>query len=220
MSGWPALGVVFESRRARAAAFGYAAAIVAIDYWLIHRGGAYVPRFLLATVAVLVSSHLAMRDPRGPDSLGWRRLPPDERRAWAWAIAITAAAVVVAIAVAVIIARVRGAPLWRVPPLGSVLAYASWPIVVWPIYEEMIYRLALLPAAVAAFGRVAAFAIGAAAFAYLHVLYGNFDPSNAFGSVMLTLVFLRTGSVLLTIGLHAGGNAAIVAANLAMYWFA
>ena len=171
MSGWPALGVVFESRRARAAAFGYAAAIVAIDYWLIHRGGAYVPRFLLATIAVLVSSHLAMRDPRGPDSLGWRRLPPDERRAWAWAIAITAAAVVVAIAVA-------------------------------------------------AFGRVAAFAIGAAAFAYLHVLYGNFDPSNAFGSVMLTLVFLRTGSVLLTIGLHAGGNAAIVAANLAMYWLA
>lgn len=215
---WPAIGAVFAGRRARAAAAAYGLGIVAIDFATI-RHDLILPRWILAPIALFVAMHLAMRDPRAAEGLGWRRLTADERR---WGLRLVAGYLVlaaIALWVVVGVGLATDAPLvegdlWQ----GSALDYAVWAIVVWPVYEECIYRVALVPAVVAAFGRWIGLAIAIAAFCVLHVLYGNFGPGNAAGAVILNLAFLRTGSVAVTLGLHALGNAVIVAGNLAAAW--
>lgn len=213
------LGSTFDTVRVRLAALAFATIIVALDL-LRARGWApdYVPpRLLLGAVVALAAAWIAARDPRGAASLGLAPLDRDERRWWwRWALRI-AGACALALAVIVVFSAIRGAPLWSYQPPSSAAESVMWQCLVWPVHEEIVYRLALVPVWVAIAGHRVAFVIGAALFALLHVAYGNLDPSNGLGAIVLTWAFLRSGSLALTIGLHAGGNAVVIAANLAMY---
>jgi len=212
----PGLGAMFDTRRARLWAAAYAVTIVGLDLLAAYDDHGY-PRFMIGFVAVLVAAHLAARDPRGAASLGLQGLDPAARRWWLRCGAIVGGLALLALATVVGISLARGAPLWTFRPWTTRTGYVVWACLVWPVYEECIYRLTLLPAAVALLGPRGAFVVGAGTCAVLHVVYGNLDPSNVLGAIVLNWAFLRSGSLALSIGLHAAGNAVIVAANLAMH---
>lgn len=207
---------MWTSRTARLGALALGLSAVALDYAAVRDPALPYPRFLVGLTAVVVAAHLATRGRAWADGLGFRRLAPDEVRWLVRLLVVAGAAAALTLAGLAAAVAIHGAPLWRPRFPGGVARYAVFAILVWPVYEEMVYRLALMPGAVAALGRWPGYALGVAAFAYLHVLYGVFDVSNVFGAFALTLVFVRTGSVQLTIALHALGNAAIVVANLMM----
>ena len=81
--------------------------------------------------------------------------------------------------------------------------------VVWPIHEEVIYRVALCSPSAALLGRRWAIVVNGLVFGALHFAYGNPDPSNAIGGFVLAWIFLRSRSVTVAIVGHSIGNCAI-----------
>ncbi|MHC4982059.1 MAG: lysostaphin resistance A-like protein [Planctomycetota bacterium] len=75
-----------------------------------------------------------------------------------------------------------------------------------PVLEEGIYRFVLcVPLVVLAGPRVAILASGCL-FASLHFAYGNPAPDNFVAGFILSWAFLKSGSVILPVGLHCLGN--------------
>lgn len=216
MATWAPLGAMWTARWQRLLALAWGLLVVELDYAAIRDPALPYPRLVVGCAATVVAAHLAARGPAWADGLGFRRLTPGEHRWLVRAVLLGGAVVALAIAGLGVWLHHRGASPWPVRRPASELSYVIGAVVVWPVYEETVYRLALLPGAVAALGRWGGYAVGVAAFVYLHVLYRVLDVSNVFGAVALTAVFVRTGSLRWCIALHALGNAAVVALNLTL----
>jgi membrane protease YdiL (CAAX protease family) len=91
--------------------------------------------------------------------------------------------------------------------------------ILYPVVEEAIYRVALLTPLAPRLGKVATIAIGAIAFALLHVIrYENPSPPNQLGGLFLCWAYLHSGSVAVPLAWHAVGNVILAYANVAASW--
>jgi uncharacterized protein len=88
-----------------------------------------------------------------------------------------------------------------------------------PLAEESVYRLALVTGVVALTGPRIAIAISGAIFAALHFVYGNPSPDNFIGGFVLSWAYLRSGTILVPIALHALGNLCVGLVALAAYYY-
>jgi membrane protease YdiL (CAAX protease family) len=90
---------------------------------------------------------------------------------------------------------------------------------VFPVMEEFIYRVALCVPLVLLMTPWGAIAASGIIFALLHVIYGNSSPENAIGGFILAWVYLKSGSIYLSIALHALGNFLLLVVQVAL-WYA
>ncbi len=88
-----------------------------------------------------------------------------------------------------------------------------------PIIEEPPYRLLLCVPLVAAAGPRVAIFISGAVFGALHFIYGNPGPDNFIAGYFLAWAYLKSGSFLMPVMLHALGNAIAVGSQV-LYWYA
>ena len=141
-------------------------------------------------------------------SLGLR-LAPIQGWRWWFKVGLLLGALVLAVVFVVGgIALLAGVP--APPPLN--LAATDW----WdwfvraclqaPVVEEGTYRFALCLPLAALFGRWPALLTSAVVFAVLHVLYGVPSPDNFAGGFVFAWSFLASGSLLIPMLLHCGGN--------------
>ena len=97
--------------------------------------------------------------------------------------------------------------------------YAWSAVVVAPLLEEPIYRLILCAPLCAAAGPRLTIVASGGLFAYLHFHYGNPGPDNFVAGYILGWAYLRSGSLVVPIALHALGNLCVFAANVGYFYY-
>lgn len=93
----------------------------------------------------------------------------------------------------------------RVAPENVTRAFIDM-CLIYPVLEELLYRL-MLCVPIAALSPRAAIVVSGATFAWLHVAYGNPGPDNFVAGYFLAWAYLKSGTIVVPILLHAGGNA-------------
>jgi membrane protease YdiL (CAAX protease family) len=88
-----------------------------------------------------------------------------------------------------------------------------------PAVEEGIYRVGLCCGTVGLLRPGGAIAASGLLFGALHVLYGNPGPDNLVAGFFLAWAFLKSGSILVPLALHAAGNLCVLASWIAL-WYA
>jgi membrane protease YdiL (CAAX protease family) len=161
-------------------------------------------RLVLAVAAPLVYLALARGDRA---SVGLLESPRQGWRAWI-AISMRAGAVL-------FVAALGFALVWRSLGWGWESAIAGYSdgqflfaegCVRAPVFEEIIYRLALCVPIATRFGSGPAIAASGILFALVHVTYGNLNPASAISGFFFAWVFLKSDSIIPCIALHALGN--------------
>ena len=179
--------------------FGAAAVVADFALVLTEQQSWIFPRMLLATIVLVVYIHLGAGKPPGFRIPSW-----PEWRGWLTFLGVGGTLLAVGATLA---------HLWFDVPFRDPHTQLSWvavnACVAAPIYEEVIYRVALASPSAALLGRRWAIVLNGLVFAGLHVAYGNPDPSNAVGGFVLAWIYLRSRSVALAILAHAIGNLAI-----------
>ena len=79
-----------------------------------------------------------------------------------------------------------------------------------PLSEEPIYRIAVCAPLVTLIGRWPTIVVSCILFALIHARYGGLAPDNALAGLLLGWAYLRSGSILVPIALHAIGNALVL----------
>jgi membrane protease YdiL (CAAX protease family) len=109
-------------------------------------------------------------------------------------------------------------PLRGLPPQEA-FSFACYACLGAPMHEELLYRFVLCLPVAAVAGRSFTIVAGGAVFAALHFAYGNPAPTNFVAGFFLCWAYLRSGTLFVPIVFHALGNAFVVAAQLAIwYW--
>jgi membrane protease YdiL (CAAX protease family) len=86
-----------------------------------------------------------------------------------------------------------------------------------PILEELLYRLIVcVPLAIRS-ERIAIIGSGLL-FAGLHFIYGNPSPENFLGGYFLAWSYLKSGTILVPIAFHAGGNGIALGFQIAAWY--
>ncbi len=204
-----------------AAALTVGVTIVATDFCLFARtrleGGiyarvlvqqadadAYAGRAVLALVVVLTFLILV----RGDWLAIGLRVRPLEGWRW-WSLVGCQLALFVPLA-AIPIGLIWRQVGWGWDNVAGAFVNNEWPLadccVRFPVFEEMLYRLAVCVPIAARFGRGPAIAASGILFAVIHVIYGALNPVNVIAGFLLAWVFLRSGSIVVPILLHALGN--------------
>jgi membrane protease YdiL (CAAX protease family) len=159
----------------------------------------------------------------GP-ALGLHVRPRPSWRAWALAALVIGALIGAALAAYYLVLEYRGEdPFDQPPPLGSAgdVWLLLWIFCVWaPLVEEIAFRAALCAPLVALVGRWPAVALSGAAFAYLHIHRGVASPDNLLAGFFLGWAYVRSGTLLVPIALHALGNLCVVLWYLAWFLYA
>ncbi|MFO0909530.1 MAG: CPBP family intramembrane glutamic endopeptidase [Isosphaeraceae bacterium] len=83
-----------------------------------------------------------------------------------------------------------------------------------PLLEEGLYRFALCIPLVRWLGLWRTVAVSGVVFGVLHAFYGNVSPENALGGFFLAWAFLRSGSIVVPVALHAAGNLLVLAGQV------
>ena len=86
------------------------------------------------------------------------------------------------------------------PPLLIMCVYS-------PLVEELVYRWVFCLAFVPLLKPRATIVLGGVLFAALHLVYGSPAVDNAVAGFILVWAYLKSGSFLVPVGLHAAGNA-------------
>jgi membrane protease YdiL (CAAX protease family) len=215
-----AIGTAFRDRpTVRAAAACVAVGVVALDMAAARSWGPWDwRRAALPLLAVGAYFLLARGDTR---SLGLRLRPEQGVGYW------VKATLLIGIAVGSVVAGFVGFFLlmgWRVPLYRLPPDY-FWPVflhacVYAPLVEEAVYRLALCTPGPAVVGAWRTVLISGALFAALHFLYGNPGPDNFVAGFFFAWTYLKSGSILVPMGLHSLGNAVAMSGQLAAwYWW-
>lgn len=213
-----AIGRAYRTSVARAVALALAVGATAADFaYSWHAGYDYLTRGLLAAVALLALLLLARGD-RATLGLVGRPLP-----GWGYWCKVLAVLAAVAVVMAGLAEGVVLATGWPVPPPywtpDRFLEGFTHMVVLAPLMEETLYRAVLLPPVVALGGGRVGIVVGGVVFALLHVVYGNASPENQIGGFVLAWAYLRSGSLVVPVGLHALGNFAVLLLHL-FGWFA
>ena len=83
-----------------------------------------------------------------------------------------------------------------------------------PVVEELIYRGFLTQALAGTMGTWGLIVTSGVVFGLLHVLYGNPGPDNLVAGFFLQWAFLKSGSILVPMAMHAAGNALAVTSHV------
>ncbi len=75
-----------------------------------------------------------------------------------------------------------------------------------PVAEEVIYRVLLIVAVLPTAGQRGSIVASGVIFALIHVLRGNASPENQIAGFMLAWAYLKSGTILVPIAMHSGGN--------------
>src|SRR3954447_541754 len=87
-----------------------------------------------------------------------------------------------------------------------------------PTVEEGVYRLGLCGGLVAWIGPGRTIVASGVLFGGLHVLYGNPGPDNLLAGFYLAWSYLKSGTILVPIALHALGNFCVLASWIALWY--
>ncbi len=200
-------GALRESSARAAAAFAIGATALTLDQlgpWFPHGNAARIAIGLAATAALLA---LARGD---RESVGLRFAPAQGWRWWLKATLVVG--VVFGMALVAWFAlewALKGSVDVVRAPYSLDLADVVHGLLVAPLVEEPLYRVALcVPLAALVDRRIAIVASGVA-FALLHVRYGNAGPTNMLAGFVLGWAFVKSRSLALPMLLHALGNACV-----------
>lgn len=185
---------------------------VAIDLWLIgwrHYPASIEGRFTVALLGLAAYIYLMQGDLA---SLGLIVRPIQGWRYWFRASLLIGMAVAGCIVAGFGVWLLMGQELPRfrtLPPEFAAEAFLGVCVFA-PVVEETIYRF-LLCIPLAAWGRPRlAIAASGLAFAGLHLVYGNPSPENLVGGFFLAWAYLKSGTIVIPLLLHAAGNAVAV----------
>lgn len=203
-------------------ALAIAAAIIVTDFAIVRRVSFEEQRLarLGMIAAALVLYALAARG-HWP-SLGLRCTLAPGWRYWLKAVLIIAGIILAAGLVCGLTAIVVGYDLSAYRLFDSPGEFWDWlwpACVVAPVLEEGLYRFILCTAVVAVAPPWVAVVLSGAIFAGLHFVYGNPGPDNFLAGYFLAWTYLRSGSILLPVALHALGNLCVGLIQVANCWF-
>jgi membrane protease YdiL (CAAX protease family) len=198
-----------DSRRQTLVVTLVGALSVSIDYYLAAYPSHFVPLSRAANAGIALAAYVAMaKSPYG--DLGLRVTAENGARYWLKLGLILGASLSI---IAVIgIAMLRFGYLWqvaeRIPavPPDAILERFRVMCMEAPLLEEFLYRLIVcVPLAIRS-ERIAIVGSGLL-FAGLHFVYGNPSPENFVAGYFLAWCYLKSGTILVPIAFHAGGNA-------------
>jgi membrane protease YdiL (CAAX protease family) len=152
---------------------------------------------------------------------GFRLAPLQGWMHWVRVAAILIAVLFVVFLIAGIVLAALGSNLPE-PRLSN--SYQILPLFIWmcfscPFLEEVIYRLVFCPPCAALVGARFCVLLNGSVFAVLHFLYGNPHLENLVGGFILSWAFLKSGTLIIPIVFHAGGNFLAFLVNVALFWW-
>jgi membrane protease YdiL (CAAX protease family) len=197
-------------RRTRRAAAAIGLALLAVDLTGT-RLGWWRDIIVLRLVPPAIAAILLMLLGARREQLGLRWPPLPSLRFWLRGVAVLVGGLAVLLLVALAVAARLNLRIVPFPP-GYHRALDA--IVLAPVFEETIWRFAMLPALVSAVGPRWAIVIDGAGLAALHFVYGMAAPDNFVGGYFFAWVFLRSGSIALPLALHIGANAFAIVGQL------
>jgi membrane protease YdiL (CAAX protease family) len=180
-------------------------------------------RLTLALSGCLFCAFVSAAQPApGGMAFGFRLVPSQ-----GWLFWIKAAVIVGAVLFVILLAVGIGfvtlgfsLPLPRLHSSSEVLPTFLFMCIVAPLFEEVIYRLVLCPPFAALLGTRNCIVLSGLIFAGLHFLYGNPSPENLLGGFILCWAFLKSGTLIIPLSLHALGNLCAFLANVGyFYWW-
>jgi membrane protease YdiL (CAAX protease family) len=196
-----------EDRRSGAIALALALALVALQFqgWLAYQwapgqGGTHV---IVAMGVVIVLWRLAGRD---FDTLGLRMRIEPSWRYWVVASALIGLAVSGIITGYLLATGDMGDLRFGSPDLDTLLVEVPSACVFAPVFEELVFRVALCSTLLPWIGRWGTVFVSGAIFGLAHFVYSNAGPDNFVAGYFFAWAYLRSGSVAVPIGLHAAGN--------------
>jgi membrane protease YdiL (CAAX protease family) len=171
------------------------------------------------TLAPLVLLAFVLPSRISRESLGLRLTPIQPIRYWVRFTVIIAAAMLVFILICALIVKALGfeIPVHKMPP-DRIVMHLFHACLVAPLVEELIYRFAICVPATAILGPTGAILLSGVVFAGLHFAYGNPGPDNFVAGYILAWAYLKSGSILVPISLHALGNSVAVFFNT-LNWY-
>jgi len=88
-----------------------------------------------------------------------------------------------------------------------------------PLVEEIVFRSLLTAAVYPLIGQRGAIVVSGVVFAMIHVIGGNPGPDNQVAGFLLEWAFLRSGTILVPMAMHAAGNLIAFGIHIASwYW--
>ncbi|HTO06298.1 MAG TPA: CPBP family intramembrane glutamic endopeptidase [Myxococcota bacterium] len=142
--------------------------------------------------------------------LGWQIEPSAAfwLRVSAWMIG----AIALGFAAAVVPSRSGSDPFGFCRPAGEVgIQRISDDVLLAPALEELAFRFLLCGALAGRLSPGANIALSGAVFALAHVVLGGIGPDSLLGGFFLAWAFLRSGTIVVPVAMHAIGNALLLA---------
>ena len=204
------------SRAKLAVSAGAAVALVGAD--LISGAMDQPIRLSVAVTCVALVGWLARWD---ADSMGLHLRPRQGWRYWIVAALAMGAVVLAFCGAAALVLVALGRPV-PVPRLFSAPS-EFWPFllaacVMAPIAEEAAYRLALCIPCTPLMGPWPTIALSGVVFAALHFRYGAASPDNLIAGFLFAWAYLKSGSIVVPVALHALGNLSVGLAALGLLY--
>lgn len=204
-----------DDRRSGAIALVIALALVGLQFqglvlersWAAGQGGTHL---VLALGVALVLWRLAGRD---FDTVGLRIRPVPSWRYWLGATAVIGVAVGAVVVGYLLVTGEHEATSLRGPDVETWMAVIPSACLFAPVFEELVFRLALCSTLVAWIGRWPTVFVSGALFGTVHFVYDNAGPDNFVAGYFFAWAYLRSGSIALPIGLHAAGNLVVALVN-------
>jgi uncharacterized protein len=151
-------------------------------------------------------------------ALGLKLTSPQGTGYWLRVAGLFAAIIVALAAVAACVFYVAG---WRVPVPRldpQFVGHAAFNMCIYaPFVEETVFRSLLTFAVLPMLGERWTIIVSGVVFALVHILRGNPGPDNLVAGFMLQWAFLRSGSIVVPIAFHAGGNLIALSFHIAAW---
>lgn len=219
------IGRAFDGPGARRAVAPLVVFAIIVADWLAvrHFGRGRIAELDAVRVALALAAAVALLALARWDraSLGLTLRPAPSVRWWLAATAILGVLVGGASAGAMFVAHRMG---YRVIPDSMFTSSAQFGpfvleyCVLIVLFEETIYRLGVCAASVRLVGPWGAVLLSGVVFTLLHQMYGNLTVTSAVAGFVLGWAYLRSGSLLVPMALHALGNGSIGAFHAVLYY--
>jgi len=127
------------------------------------------------------------------------------------------------LAIALLLAVCSGVFLvggWEIPTPpkpGNFGLALFWMCCYAPLVEELVYRSLLTAAVLPLVGQRGAIIASGVLFASIHIIGGNPGPDNQVAGFLLEWAFLRSGTILVPMSMHAAGNLIALALHVAVW---
>ena len=214
------IGKALEGNQNKAIISAFVAAAITIcDLVLVSQNAYMTPyRFGFLVIALFAYSKLAVHD---SDSLGLTLRPIQGYMYWVWAGILIGIGVLIFIGIALVFQRLLGLSIGPIKgiPFSKAGPFFYYACINAPILEEAVYRLIICVPAAPIAKPIGTILISGSLFAALHFVYGNPSPDNFIAGFFLAWAYLKSGSLLVPIVLHACGNFFVLIFQLAIwYW--